>query len=168
MTDDLARAYADAAPISPDDLRTLPGVELMRGMMEGRFPPAPIGALFSMRPTEVADGLVVFEALPERRHYNPIGTVHGGFAATLLDSCMGCAVHTTLAAGLGYTTVDLQITYVKAVTEATGPVTARGEIISRGRRIATAQGRLTDASGRLLAHGTTTCLVFPMGEAARR
>jgi uncharacterized protein (TIGR00369 family) len=166
--DDLAALYAGAEPIAPADLASLPGIELMRGMMEGRFPAPPIAALFSMRPTEIADGLVVFEAVPERRHYNPIGTVHGGFAATVLDSCMGCAVHTTLAAGFGYTTVDLQITYVKAATDKTGPVTARGEIISRGRRVATAQGRLFDATGRLLAHGTTTCLVFPVGEAARR
>lgn len=161
-------AYADAAPLSAEELRTRPGIELMRDMMEGRLPPPPIGALFSLRPVEVADGVVTFEALPERRHYNPIGTVHGGFAATILDSCMGCAVHSTLPAGVGYTTIDLQISYVKAITDATGPVTARGEIISAGRRIATAQGRLTDAKGRLLAHGTTTCLVFPIGEAGRR
>jgi uncharacterized protein (TIGR00369 family) len=161
-------AYERAAPISPADLQTLSGLELMRGLMEGRFPPPPIGALFSLLPREVAEGVVVFEAVPERRHYNPIGSVHGGFAATVLDSCMGCAVHSTLPAGTGYTTVDLQVSYVKAITDATGPVTARGEVISTGRRIATAQGRLTDASGRLLAHGTTTCLVFPVGEAARR
>ncbi len=147
---------------------SLSGLELIRGMLEGRLPGAPIAELFGMRGREVAEGLVVFEGVPEARHYNPLGTVHGGFAATLLDSAMGCAVHTTLGAGTLYTTVDLAITYVRPITVATGIVTARGEVIASGRRIATAQGRLLDANGRLLAHGTTTCLVFPAADAARR
>lgn len=156
------------APLPADALRTLPGLELMRGMLDGRFPRAPISELIGMSAGDCGEGWFVFEALPEPRHYNPIGTVHGGFAATLLDSCMACAVHTSLAAGLGYTTVDLNITYLKAITAATGRVIARGEVIASGKRIATARGSLTDGGGRLLASGVTTCLVFPRGEAARR
>jgi uncharacterized protein (TIGR00369 family) len=96
---------------------------------------------------------------PERRHYNPIGSVHGGVAATLLDSALGCAVHSTLEAGARYTTVDLRVTFVKPLTASTGPVRCEGRIIHVGTRIATAEGRITDADGRLYAHGTATCLV---------
>jgi uncharacterized protein (TIGR00369 family) len=95
-------------------------------------------------------------------HYNPIGTVHGGYAATLLDSCMGCCVHSTLPVGAGYTTLEFKVTLIRAITAETGPVTAEGRILNAGRRAATAEGRLTDAKGRLLAHATTTCLVFDM------
>lgn len=156
------------AAIPPEALRTLSGLELMRGMLEGGQPRAPIGELMVMTAGSCGEGWFEFEALPGLQHYNPIGTVHGGFAATLLDSCMGCAVHTSLAAGIGYTTVDLAITYLKSMTADTGRVVARGEVIASGRRIATARGTLVDAGGRLLATGTTTCLVFPLGEAARR
>jgi uncharacterized protein (TIGR00369 family) len=95
-------------------------------------------------------------------HYNPLGTVHGGVAATLLDSVMGCAVHTTLEAGIGYTTLEIKVNYVRAMTDKTDPVTVEGKVINVGRRIATAEGRLFDQEDRLLAHGTTTCLVFPL------
>lgn len=135
------------------------GLEIMQAFAEGGGRGAGIGVTFGMRPIEVEKGRVVFEATPTRAFYNPIGTVHGGFAATLLDSCLGCAVHTTLAAGVGYTTVDLNVTYLKAMTDETGPVRAIGEVIQSGRRIATAQARLVDAEDRLLATATTTCLI---------
>jgi uncharacterized protein (TIGR00369 family) len=146
-------------------LASLSGLEIMQAMFDGRLPGAPMGKLIGFKGHKVEPGIVVFEGLPAPEHLNPLGHVHGGFAATLLDSCMGCAVHTGLAAGIGYTTVDLNITYDRAISATTGPVFARGEVITSGRRIATAQGRLTDANGKLLAHGTTTCLIFPIDEA---
>ncbi len=142
--------------------RSLTGLAQMQAMFAGTAPHAPMADLMAMTAGSVGAGWVVFEGLPGPQHYNPIGSVHGGYAATLLDSCMGCAVHTTLAAGIGYTTVDLNITYLKAITHETGPVTARGEVITSRRRIATARGTLVDGAGRLLATGTTTCLVFPL------
>ena len=154
------------AAIDPELLRTRAGLDLMQAMFAGDLPPAGIGQLMDFRGGEVGNGWVVFEGEPGQQHYNPIGTVHGGYAATLLDSCMGCAVHTTLKAGTGYTTVDLNITYLRAMTDKTGPVRARGEVISSGRRIATARGELTDATGKVIATGTTTCLVFPLAEPA--
>ncbi len=155
----------DAIPL--DLLRTMSGIDLMAGVANGSLPPPPIGALMNMTSMQVEPGVIIFEALPEHKHYNPIGSVHGGFAASLLDSCMGCAIHTSLGAGFGYTTVDLGIKYIKGMTTLTGPVFARGEMISSGKRVATAQGWLRDASGTLLATGTTTCLVFPIGSSAK-
>lgn len=154
-----------AAPIAATDLSSLPGLTLMQGMFAGDFPRAPISVLMAMHGGEAGEGWVTFIGHPGQDHYNPMGNVHGGYAATLLDSCMGCAVHTTLAAGVGYTTIDLNITYIRGMTAATGEVTARGEVISSGRRVATARGTLTDAAGRVLATGTTTCLIFPAATA---
>ncbi len=154
------------AALAPEAMRSLSGLELMRGMFAGDHPRPPFGQLLGFHGGEVGDGWVVFEGVPGPQHYNPIGTVHGGYAATLLDSCMGCAVHTSLKAGIGYTTVDLNITYLRAMTAQTGPVFARGEVITSGRRIATAKGTLSDANGKLIATGTTTCLVFSLDETA--
>jgi len=109
---------------------------------------------------EASNGHVAIAAEPTAAHRNPAGTVHGGLAATLLDSCMGLAVHSTLDRGLGQTTVEFKISLLRVITPETGPVRAEGKVISRGRRIGTAEGRLTDAEGRILAHGTTTCLIF--------
>ncbi len=150
--------------IDPEVLRSRSGIDLMRAMIAGELPPAGIGTLMGFRGGEVGEGWVVFEGTPGHQHYNPIGTVHGGYAATLLDSCMGCAVHTTLKAGTGYTTIDLNVTYLRAMTAATGPVFARGEVIASGRRVATARGTLTDSRGKLLATATTSCLVFPLAD----
>jgi uncharacterized protein (TIGR00369 family) len=136
------------------------GLERMQAMVDGRFPPAGIATVMNMRGGGAGPGWFEFIGTPGREHYNPIGTVHGGYAATLLDSCMACAVHTTLTDDTGYTTIDLNITYLRAMTDTTGDVTARGEVISSGRRIATARGTLTDSAGRVIATGTTTCLVL--------
>jgi uncharacterized protein (TIGR00369 family) len=113
------------ASISPAELSRHSGLELMQGMFAGRFPRAPISVLMAMEGGSAGAGWVEFIGTPGPQHYNPIGTVHGGFAATLLDSCMGCAVHTSLDAGFGYSTIDLNITYIRAMTDRTGPVTAR-------------------------------------------
>jgi uncharacterized protein (TIGR00369 family) len=147
--------------VVPAEIATsMAGIDLLQGMIEGRFPAPPITQLIGFDLVEVADGRAVFTGTPRLDHYNPLGTVHGGYAATLLDSCMGCAVHTTMAKGMGYTTLEFKVSLVRAITAATGAVRAEGKVITGGRRVATAEGRLTDAKGRLLAHATTTCLVF--------
>jgi uncharacterized protein (TIGR00369 family) len=145
-----------------EQVRVLDGVDLFKGVAEGRLPAPPISKVLGFKVTEVEKGRVVFAYTPLFDHYNPLGTVHGGIAATLLDSVMGCSVHTTLKAGTGYTTVEIKISYVRAMTDGTGPVQAEGKVINVGSRIATAEGRLVDSAGRLLAHGTTTCLIFPI------
>ena len=145
-----------------EQVKHLSGLEFMRGILEGRFPPAPITAALKFELTHVEHGRAVFEGVPEFAFYNPISSVHGGYAATLLDSCMGCAVHTTLAAGQAYTTLEFKINFVRAMTEQTGRVRAEGRVIHPGNRAATAEGNLYDSRGKLLAHATTTCLVFSL------
>lgn len=146
----------------PDQVKHLSGLEFIQGMLEGSFPRAPIMGAFKFELVEVEHGRAVFEGVPEFAFYNPISSVHGGYAATLLDSCMGCAVHTTLPAGQAYTTLEFKINFVRAMTDQTGRVRAEGRVIHPGNRAATAEGHLYDARGKLLAHGTTTCLVFPV------
>ena len=145
-----------------DQVKHLSGLEFMRGILEGKFPPAPIAAVLKFELTEVEHGRAVFEGVPEFAFYNPISSVHGGYAATLLDSCMGCAVHTTLAPGKAYTTLEFKINFVRAMTEQTGRVRAEGRVIHPGKRAATAEGNLYDSRGKLLAHATTTCMIFPL------
>ncbi|MCA9973087.1 MAG: PaaI family thioesterase [Anaerolineales bacterium] len=148
--------------ISPDVLRQVSGLEVLQGIIDGRYPPPPIGQLFDFVLSEVADGRAVFSGTPQFKHYNPLGTVHGGYIATLLDSAMACAVQTTLPAGMAYTSVEIKVNFVRPLTSDTGRVRAEGSVISTGRRLATAEGRLVDAAGKLYAHGTTTCLLFPV------
>jgi uncharacterized protein (TIGR00369 family) len=152
-------AAAGEAPA--EAMSTLSGLEHLRAIRDGRLPPAPMARTLDFTLVEVEDGRVVFEGRPSLAFYNPIGTVHGGWAATLLDSCMGCAVHSTLPPGVGYTTLEFKVNLVRPITAATGPVSASGVVLQAGRRVATAEGRLLDTAGRLLAHGTTTCLVLP-------
>jgi uncharacterized protein (TIGR00369 family) len=118
--------------------------------------------LLDFVPVRVDNGLMIFQGTPGRQHYNPLGTVHGGYAATLLDSCVGCAIHSMLPAGKGYTTVELKVNFIRALTEKTGPIRAEGKVINVGNQVAVAEGRITDVQGRLYAHATTTCLVFPI------
>ena len=146
--------------IPPERARTMDGLALFREIMEGRLPAPPIAGVLGFRLAEADCGRVVFGYMPMADHYNPMGGVHGGIAATLLDSAMGCAVHSTLKAGTSYTTLEIKVNYVRAMTERTGPVRAEGKVISAGSRIATAEGRLFDALGRVVAHGSTTCLIF--------
>ena len=155
-------ATAGYGVVPIEQVRPMDGLALFQAMREGRLPAPPISKALGMALEEVELGRVVFGYRPVSDHYNPLGTVHGGIAATLLDSVMGCCIHTTLKAGTGYTTVEIKINYVRAMSDKTGPVRAEGKIINVGSRIATSEGRLTDASGKLLAHGTTTCLIFPI------
>ena len=145
-----------------EQARAMDGLTLFKGLLEGRFPAPPIGKALGFRVSEVELGRVVFDYTPVYDHYNPLGTVHGGIAATLLDSVMGCCIHTTLKAGIGYTTVEIKVNYVRAMTDKTGPVKAEGKVINVGARIGTSEGKLYDGAGKLLAHGTTTCLIFPI------
>lgn len=145
-----------------DQVKHLSGLEFMQGILEGRFPRAPIMAALKFDLVEVGEGRAVFEGVPEFAFYNPISSIHGGYAATLLDSCMGCAVHTTLPAGQAYTTLEFKINFVRAMTESTGRVRAEGQVIHPGSRAATAEGNLLDSRGKLLAHATTTCMIFPI------
>jgi uncharacterized protein (TIGR00369 family) len=143
------------------------GIELMGELMRGDLPPPPIAVVMRMTAAEVGVGRAVFEGEPGEEHYNPIGAVHGGYASTILDSALGCAVHTTLPAGAAYTTLTLEVKFVRPITRDTGQVRAEAEVVHRGRRQATAEGRLIAAgSGKLLAHGTATCLILGGEEAA--
>lgn len=151
--------WADPAPIAEAG-RTMSGLEFLRAMADGSLPFAPIGSLMNIRPVEVEQGRVVFVATPQEYHYNPIGVAHGGLAATLLDSAMGCSVHSALPAGVGYTTIEIKVNYVRALTTAVGEVRAEGKVIHVGGRLASAEGRIVDAEGRLYAHGSTTCMIF--------
>lgn len=139
---------------------TMSGIDLLRAVRDGGLPRPPISALLGFAMSVVEEGRVIFVSEPTFQHYNPLGSVHGGFIATLLDSAMGCAVHSLLDAGVRYTTVELKVNYLRALTEASGPIEAEGTVIHKGRTIATADGRLTDVEGRLYAHATTTCLIM--------
>lgn len=140
--------------------RTMSGLDYLQAMQAGTIPPSPIALLMNMSIAEVDEGRIVFSAEPEEYHYNPIGTVHGGLAATLLDSAMACAIHTTLPAGTGYTTLEIKVNYLRPMTRQTGIVYCEGKVIHVGGRVATSEGRLTDATGKLYAHGTTTCMIM--------
>ena len=136
------------------------GLELLRDMFAGKLPPPPIAATMGLRGVEVDDGRAVFEGEPGEHLYNPIGSVHGGFAMALLDSAMGCAIHTTLLAGERYTTLEVKTNFVRPITVDTGTVRCEGVVVHRGGTVATAEVRLYAAgSGKLLAHGSTTCLI---------
>jgi uncharacterized protein (TIGR00369 family) len=143
---------------------TMTGMEYMTAIVEGAMPPPPIAVTMLLRPVELEEGRVVFEGLPGEEHYNPIGVVHGGYAATLLDSALGCAVHTTLPAGVGYTSLGLEAKYVRPISRDTGRVLCEATVLYRGRRQATAEATLTAAdSGKLLASGTATCMILGGG-----
>jgi len=136
------------------------GLDYLRAIAAGEFPPPPVALLLGMDLTKVDAGRAVFTIDPGEHLYNPIGSVHGGILATLLDSALGCAVHSKLAAGIAYTTVDLAVTYVRPATRDTGRLTCEAELLHLGRRIGTARARIVDADGRLYATATTTCLVL--------
>lgn len=140
--------------------RNLSGLEYLRAMIRGEYPKPPIAVLLNFALVEVDEGRAVFESETAEYHYNPIGVVHGGLAATLLDSALGCAVSSTLPAGMGYTTVELHVNFVRALTATTGKIRCEAEIVHAGRTIGTAQARLIDENGKLYAHATTTCLIF--------
>lgn len=136
------------------------GMAVFAAIFAGELPPAPIGAALDFVPIHMAPGTAVFQGRPQRRHYNPLGSVHGGWFATLLDSAVGCAVHSTLPAGKGYTTLELKVNMVRPLTEAVPLVRAEGRLIHAGRQVATAEGRIVGPDGKLYAHASTTCLIF--------
>ncbi len=140
--------------------RDLSGLDYLRAIADGRIPPPPIAALLGMSLGEIEPGRVTFNLDVGEHLYNPIGSVHGGVFCTLLDSAMGCAVHTTLPRGQAYTTLELKVNLVKALTLQTASVVAEGRVITSGRRVATASGRIVGPDGTLYAHATTTCLIF--------
>jgi uncharacterized protein (TIGR00369 family) len=141
-------------------MASMAGIDFLHALFDGTLPAPPI--MQNIEPFDYAaePGVVSFYSVPGFRHYNPIGSVHGGYAATLLDSAMGLAVHSMLPAGAGYTTLEFKISFIRGMTKDTGVVRSEGRTLSVGRRAATAESRITDAKGRLLAHATTTCLVF--------
>ncbi len=139
----------------------LSGLEYMQALIAGTLPHPPISVLMNFRLVEAAFGRSVFVGEPAEYHYNPIGMVHGGLVATLLDSALGCAVHTTLPAGVGYTTLELHVNFVRPVTKDTGELRCEGVVLHAGRRLATAEAKVFDGAGKLYGHGTTTCMVFP-------
>lgn len=140
--------------------RTISGLDYIKAIQSGDVPLPPIAVLLGMGISEVEEGRVVFSLEAAEYHYNPLGTVHGGVIATLLDSAMGCAVQSTMPAGTSYTTLELKVNYLRPVTSKTGMVYCEGKVIYVGGRIATAEGRLADADGKLYAHATTTCIVL--------
>jgi uncharacterized protein (TIGR00369 family) len=157
------RARQAAPGVSPASrLAAEAGRDFLERMRTGALPTPPIGDTLGFVLMEVDAGRVVFQGAPAFAHYNPIGTVHGGWIATLLDSAVGCAIHSALPKGTGYTTLELKVNYLKAVTDRVPRLRAEGKVVTVSRRVAVAEGRLHDASGRLYALATTTCLVFPM------
>jgi uncharacterized protein (TIGR00369 family) len=146
--DATATPPGDTGTVDPETLKRLSGIELLRGWRDGVLPSAPISRTLGFRLAEVEEGRALFVGVPHLALYNPIGSVHGGYAATLLDSCMSCAVHSLLPAGTGYTTAEIKVNFVRAITTESGELRA--------------EGRITDAKGRLLAHGTATCFIFEL------
>ena len=141
-------------------MASMPGIDFVRAIFDGKLPAPPIMQTIEPFDTTAEPGVVVMHSVPGFRHYNPIGSVHGGYAATLLDSAMGLAVHSMLPVGTGYTTLEFKVSFIKGMTKDSGAVRTEGRTLNVGRRAATAEARMTDSRGRLLAHATTTCLVF--------
>ena len=145
---------------TPEQLRGRSGLQIMQALLAGELPFPHMMQTLDYHLHQVDRGRAVFQGAPQRMHYNPLGSVHGGWYATLLDSALGCAVHTVLEAGQGYTTAELGIHIVRAATDRSGPLRAIGQVVHAGRQLATAEARIVDAAGKLYAHGSTTCLVF--------
>jgi len=136
------------------------GLDLMLGMVAGELPPPPIMSLIDLDGMEAEEGSVTFYLRPQEFHYNPLGTMHGGIISTLLDSAAACSVHSTLPAGIAYTSLDLNVKFLRAVTIASGRLKCKGSVLQSGRRTAYAEAKLTDEAGRLIAHATSSCLIF--------
>ncbi len=146
-----------------NDVAHLSGLQIMQGMLHGDLPHARMGRTLGFLPVEISEGLAIFQGAPGPDHMNPMGGIHGGWYSTLLDSAMGCAVHTRLPAGRGYTTAELSVNIVRAIDDKAPRVRAEGRVLHCGRQLATAEGRLVGPDGTLYAHATTTCLVFELG-----
>jgi uncharacterized protein (TIGR00369 family) len=148
--------------ISAGSVATMSGLDFITAMFEGRVPPPPIIALMNMTMASVEPGTVTFTCQPDESHYNPIGAVHGGYACTVLDSAAGCAVQTTLPHGLAYTSLELKVSFLSALSTTTGPLTAIGRVIKPGKRVAFAEAELVDSAGKVVATASSTLLVFPI------
>ncbi|OJF13544.1 PaaI family thioesterase [Couchioplanes caeruleus] len=136
------------------------GLELLQAMSTGELPPPPVMHMIDIVGMDVTEGSVTLHLDPQEFHYNPLGTVHGGVLSTLLDTAAACSVHSTLPAGVGYTSLDLTVKFLRPVTIASGRLTTTGAVLQRGRRTALAEARMTDAAGRLVAHATSSCMLF--------
>jgi uncharacterized protein (TIGR00369 family) len=147
--------------VSPEQQKTMSGLDFVKGLASGALPLNTMAQTLGYDVVEADSGRAVVAITPTGAHLNPSGTVHGGLTATLLDTCMGLAIRSMLEKGVASTTLEFKITLVRAITPDTGQIRAEGKVLSCGRRVGTAEGRVTDAQGRLLAHGTTTCLIFP-------
>lgn len=156
---------AGAGSVPRDKAATLSGMELFEAVFAGDLPSFPIGETLDFIPIKMAPGVAVFQGKPMLRHYNPMGTVHGGWFCTLLDSAVGCAVHTTLPAGKGYTTLEIKVNMVRPLTNAVPLIRAEGNVIHAGKQVATAEGRIVGPDGKIYAHATTTCLIFDQASA---
>ncbi len=153
---------AEPGVISLDLLKSMSGFEFLQGILNGSMPVAHIGKTLNFFPVEGEPGRIVFQGTPGREHYNPLGSVHGGYFCTLLDSAVGCAVQSMLPKGFGYTTLEIKVNLIRAMTDKTGPVRAEGKVIQVGKQVGTAEGRIIDVHGKVYAHATTTCLVFAL------
>jgi len=149
-------------PPTREQLAAMTGLQQMQSLLRGEFAPPRISQTMDFRLVEVGEGRAVFEGVPQEMHLNPMGGVHGGWYATLLDSAMGCAVHSTMPPGRGYTTAELSVNLVRAARLDGRPLRTIGTVLHSGRQLATAEARIVDADGKLYAHGTTTCLVFEL------
>jgi uncharacterized protein (TIGR00369 family) len=147
--------------VPADVLLSESGLDFLQGVIDGRHPAPPIAQTLGFALVAVEKGRAIFEGTPQHKHYNPIGVVHGGFAMTLLDSALGCAVHTALDKGDAYTTLEIKVNLVRPLTKDTGLIRAEGRVLHRGRTLGTAEGEIKDAGGKLYAHATTTCMIFP-------
>ena len=147
-----------------EDLARYGGLDVLRRMIDGHYPAPPIAALMNFTLAEADPGRAVFRGLPGERHLNPLGGVHGGWAATIMDSALACAVHTLLQPGEGYTTAEFKVNLLRPITSRTGEVACEGTVVHRGRTSAVSEARLTDAAGKLLAFGTETCVIFPLAD----
>ena len=145
--------------LDPAALAAMPGIAFLQGLVDGTMPAPPFAEVAEIEPITVAEGKVTFRGWPSRRFYNPMGTVHGGWISLILDTVMGCAVHSVLPAGYAYTTVEMKTVYAKALREEHGPVTCEAVLVHKGAQIAGAEGKLYDAKGRLIAYGSETCLL---------
>jgi len=155
------RTYSWADPAATlAALPTMPGIEVLSAIRRGELPPPPLSETLEIEPVEVSHGRVRFALTPHEMHYNPLGTVHGGVIAALLDSAAACAVHSVLPAGVGYTSLDLTVKYLRPISAGTGRVTVTGTLLSKGSRTALAEARLTDSRDRLLAYASSSCMIF--------
>ena len=164
MDDTSGKQTIEYGIVPVDVMASMSGLDFVRAIFARRLPEPPIMQTVEPFDCTAQAGIVVIHSVPGLRHYNPIGSVHGGYAAILLDSAMGLAVQSTLPAGTGYTTLEFKISLVRGMSETSGVVRAEGRVLNAGRRVATAEARITDAKDRLIAHATTTCLVFEIAK----